>query len=116
LQVELDAFSGRPNPHWELTGREATEFAARLRKLAPSAVAPMSDGLGYRGFIVRGSADLPGDFREVRLLRGAVTVAREDKVVAYSDPDRSLELWLLDTARPHVDEAVVQYVGREIGL
>src|SRR4029077_12855271 len=33
LQVELDAFSGQPNPRWELTADESAEFLAQFQKL-----------------------------------------------------------------------------------
>src|SRR5215469_1872871 len=35
LEVELDAFSGQPNPRWDLTSVQAEEFRARLRELRP---------------------------------------------------------------------------------
>jgi len=30
MQVEIDLFSGRPNPTWELTAAEVSELKARL--------------------------------------------------------------------------------------
>ncbi|WP_147441883.1 hypothetical protein [Corallococcus exercitus] len=55
VTVELDIFSGRPNPRWALTEREARQLTERIRA-DPSLLLPLdadTGGLGYRGFIVR---------------------------------------------------------------
>lgn len=51
MLVELDVFSGRPNPRWRLDANDQAWLRARLATLAPSAeaLAPPPD-LGYRGF------------------------------------------------------------------
>jgi hypothetical protein len=51
--VELDAFSGRPNPRWQLSIEEARELSARLGDLETADGAKLPDvGLGYRGFYI----------------------------------------------------------------
>ena len=71
LEIELDAFSGRPNPRWELTGAQAAEFLARLRALRPTQGRDfVVEDLGYRGFIVRAKGEPVDGFDEVRLYRG----------------------------------------------
>ena len=51
--VELDAFSGRPNPRWQLSADEARDLSARLLRLQPARRAKLADGgLGYRGFYI----------------------------------------------------------------
>ena len=57
LEVELDIFSGMPNPVWLLSEREERELFDRLTA-EPSQVSPAQAtdeqfSLGYRGFIVR---------------------------------------------------------------
>ncbi|GAB3196619.1 hypothetical protein GCM10027062_06350 [Nocardioides hungaricus] len=51
-EVELDVFSGRPNPRWLLTPTEAAEFTQRvLDGATPAVPVDVSEGnLGYRGF------------------------------------------------------------------
>jgi hypothetical protein len=39
ISIELDIFSGRQNPSWELTEKEVTEMVGRMRNL-PSAPLP----------------------------------------------------------------------------
>ena len=57
LEVELDIFSGMPNPTWILSSRQEATLYERLRA-APSQISRVTDpkerfGLGYRGVIVR---------------------------------------------------------------
>jgi|SRR5687767_5642425 len=51
--VELDAFSGRPNPRWPLSVEEARELSLRLSDLEPARGATLpATRLGYRGFYI----------------------------------------------------------------
>jgi hypothetical protein len=83
LEVELDIFSGMPNPVWLLTSREERELYERLTaepdQISPAHAADEQFSLGYRGFIVRpiktddgawsmamsagGGAPFPNEFR-----------------------------------------------------
>ena len=115
LLVELDAFSGRPNPRWELSGRQATDFAVRLRALPPARDAQLDqDGLGYRGFIVRAAEGSLDGYDELRLYRGTVVARQGSGAKAFSDPERILERQLLDSARGRVPDAVLEYIEGEI--
>lgn len=95
MVVELDAFSGRPNPRWQVTKSEAAEFARLIAGLepAPGAPSPGPLGLGYRGFRVEGSA---GEAH--RVYRGLV----QSSDVVLADPNRRVESFLLD----HMPEAL----------
>ena len=48
LQVELDAYSGRPNPVWTLTEAETDDVLRRLRGIPRVTGILPPDGLGYR--------------------------------------------------------------------
>jgi hypothetical protein len=54
ISIELDVFSGRPNPLWELNPSESGELLKQLSPLpeADKNKAEFFDGLGYRGFII----------------------------------------------------------------
>jgi hypothetical protein len=115
LQVELDAFSGRPNPRWELTDTQAAEFLARLRSLQPTKDSHRAnEGLGYRGFVVRAKSEPVDGFDQIRLYRETVLARHGDRDETLNDPGRILERWLLDLARGHVPESVLLYVQSEI--
>jgi hypothetical protein len=53
ITVELDIFSGNPNPRWTLTPKEENELVARVMA-EPSLTSPpkTAGGLGYRGFTI----------------------------------------------------------------
>ena len=78
-QVELDVFSGRPNPEWPLTVAEAESLEARLEDLPRSAAPAPATKLGYRGFIVR-----DGDLR-IEIGAGLVIIKRGDVAQVYQD-------------------------------
>jgi len=46
VQVELDIFSGRPNPHWTLNERDSQELLQRLQRLSPTKAGEPSGNLG----------------------------------------------------------------------
>ena len=78
-QVELDVFSGRPNPSWSLTSAEADALESRLEDLPRSNAPAPAGNLGYRGFIVR-----DGDMR-IEIGSGLVVVRRGEAVEVYTD-------------------------------
>jgi hypothetical protein len=51
MVVELDLFSGRSNPRWELDARSRDHLAQLQRRLSPTRAAADPPGLGYRGFV-----------------------------------------------------------------
>lgn len=53
VKVEIDVFSGKPNPGWELTIEEADKLSELIDSLtAIDKFNPPSSTLGFRGFIV----------------------------------------------------------------
>lgn len=93
--VEIDLYSGRPNPRFPLTAAQAAELLRRLGTLRTISAATAMPGLGYRGLVVSGLAGVT----ELRIGSGRVARGGAGDVVAhYADPDRSLEQWLLDLA------------------
>lgn len=65
MKIELDVFSGRPNPNWVVTESTASDLLKALGSLhtglesARGTGSTPSDlpGLGYRGFVVRHGND-----------------------------------------------------------
>lgn len=52
INVELDVFSGRPNPSWVLEKEDAEDVSKMLQNLPTSQKNTPIGDLGYRGFIV----------------------------------------------------------------
>ena len=53
MEIELDAFSGRPNPKWLESPERAASVSRALSSLVEAPDRPEPDHLGYRGFIIR---------------------------------------------------------------
>jgi hypothetical protein len=84
ISVELDMYSGRPNPVWQLSEEESAQLLAHLSDL-PEATAVTPDHLGYRGFLVRYPSG-----QQFRVYSGSIFL--EDKV--YADL-HDAEAWLV---------------------
>jgi hypothetical protein len=111
MRIELNAFSGRENPTWNLTDEQAKEFATALDALkAGDPGKPLKDGLGYRGFKVTGFRD----YDELVVWNDVVQGTRAGKTTRWHDKDRALERLLLKTSKAHVDEPVYKYVASEV--
>jgi len=93
LEVELDVFSGRPNPRWTLAAPEADRLRRQIRSLRSSAPEQHIPDLGFRGFIVHDAA-------------GSVRVFRKTVIVPAARPRR----FLLDT--PHIEDTLFDEATR----
>lgn len=125
MQVEIDLFSGQPNPFWELTEAEVAEFKARLNALPASALMAMPELLGYRGLNL---GTLPGlnSRREplspdlilsAQMGGGAIKVTLANGTTLYrKDPGRSIECWLLTLAQGRVDESTRKIALANLGM
>jgi len=110
-EVELDIFSGMPNPTWILTNDEVDRFVKQLAVLQRIPARELSGNLGYRGFIVHVTQGAHTQL--IRIQTGTVEISRDaTKVFAY-DLDRQLERWLLNTGRPYLKNDLFQIVERE---
>jgi hypothetical protein len=104
MLVELDVFSGRPNPRWELDEpaiRQLRQLEGRLT--ASREPAPEPPGLGYRGFVY---SDASG---RVRVYRGYVRTPR----AVLADHTFSIEMFLLDQLPAEFAE-MRNWIGAEL--
>jgi hypothetical protein len=105
--VEVDVFSGRPNPTWTLSTTERADLRERLADLPAADPAAFSSNLGYRGFLVTAA-----DLGTVTVQRGTVRVGDDRH---YRDPNRELERWLLSTGEDELEPGVAEVVAGELG-
>lgn len=108
FEIELDIFSGRPNPRWTLDAAEGKEFLTRLLDRAvPMAPISSSEGLGYRGFICTATGNTAATLHA----RHLPTSFRVRDGLAQSI-DSSAETWLRytgdDLAVPGAVDAVIR--------
>lgn len=108
VDVELDIYSGRPNPTWALSPQDADTFDSKLAALPAAQPSTLVNPLGYRGFIVH--ARRGDDEARSTVQQGQVQSTQGGTTTFRSDPDRALERWLLDTGRATLSPDVVQAV------
>lgn len=110
-EVELDIFSGMPNPTWILTIAEADSFLKQLAALPPIPAKELSGNLGYRGFIVQ--CTQADDTQLIRVQKGTVHISKGVTNAYADDSDRELERWLLNTGKTQMKEELFQIAERE---
>lgn len=110
-KVELDIFSGEPNPTWALTDADADSFVKQLAALQRTAPRQLSAKLGYRGFIIQCTQGTGA--WSVRLQNGVAHISQG--AAAYADDEqRRLERWLLNTGSPYLKPDLFEFVEREL--
>jgi hypothetical protein len=115
LEITVDVFSGRPNPQWTLGEQESEELRRRLRQLpaAPGGSSPGAPPLGYRGIRVETpDASKETGWNGPYTVHGGVVDCPSGR---FSDPERTLERWLLDTASPSLEAPLRSYIMAELG-
>jgi hypothetical protein len=110
-EVELDIFSGRPNPKWILTDAEAASFASTLQALPRISGGQPPGNLGYRGFLVLMTQGT--DSQLFRVHRGIVYRLHGNHDAEAQDANRQLERWLLNGAKGHVENDLLLVVERD---
>ncbi|MEV5978371.1 hypothetical protein [Streptomyces sp. NPDC052114] len=114
MDVEIDLYSGRPNPVFGLAPEAGEELVGRIAALppAPPGAAP-PEGLGYRGLRITG--DPKGDIVEIVVSGGVVVVRdRNGSERVLQDPGRSLEHSLAELAATRLDPAELSLLRREL--
>jgi len=113
MQVEVDMFSGRLNPHWELTVPESQEFARRFQSLsAQKGEGLVNAGLGYRGLIVRETGEEVEGEPDIVICQGFVVAKRQGKSQLFTDRNRALEKWLIQTGEGRLDDVLYHQISK----
>jgi hypothetical protein len=112
MEVELDIFSGNPNPTWVLPSKDAGIFLQKISALPRASAKKLSNNLGYRGFVVHVTQGKK-EFL-VRVQTQTVQVVKNHTTVYYNDPDRNLERWLLETGKPFLKHDLFVLVQGEL--
>jgi hypothetical protein len=111
VEVELDVFSGNPNPVWILSEADGVIFLKKLAMLPQASATELHDDLGYRGFIVEVINETEASL--IRIQNGTVQLSQNDTNVYYSDQDRHLERWLLNSGEPALRSDLFKIVESE---
>jgi hypothetical protein len=112
IKVELDIFSGNPNPTWFLSDCEGATFINKLLKLPKIPARELFSKLGYRGFIVQVTNDSEQSL--IKLQNGMVQFSKGDSNVYYGDVCLDLERWLLNSGKLYLKSDLFDMVKREL--
>ena len=112
-QVELDVFSGRPNPSWALSDIERATFIKLAAGLATTAEQAYPGRLGYRGMMVSLRNDAGGEL--IWRVWGHVAQRTSGATTAYyGDPQQRLQKWLLQAGQPHLAADLFETVQADV--
>jgi hypothetical protein len=117
LEVELDIFSGMPNPRWVLSEKEEKELFDRITS-EPTQISPVHTleeqfSLGYRGLIVREIKEDDGIWSKNQLALES-PFPKEFRVGSKRAEQAPISDWLLQTSeREHKYSQVTDYL-REV--
>ena len=109
VTVEIDIFSGMPNPEWTLSEPDAAVFLDKLSGLQRLEARPRSSKLGYRGMAVR-----TGTGGGMYVQRGVIERNVGATTTFLLDPERSLERWLIGTGRKFLSPAVLEAIDADL--
>ena len=105
--VEVDLYSGRPNPSWSLTPDEVAQLVKRVDGLAPADEVEPPGRLGYRGLRFR----LYAQGREVASAEsfdGHLRFQAPEGPRHLADPGGEVERWLLETGQGKIEPQVYE--------
>jgi hypothetical protein len=114
IEIEVDLYSGRPNPRFALSAAASAGFERRLGALPPlpADAGGIRDGLGYRGLRVTG---LSGGFAKVVVSAGVVEIHdAAGGVTRRADPGRALERWLAEAGSGQLPAADLDAVRDDL--
>lgn len=110
--VEVDLYSGRPNPSWSLTPEEVVQLVQRVDALAPADAVEPPGRLGYRGLRFR----LYAQGREIASAEsfdGHLRFQDPAGPRPLADPEGELERWLLGTGQGKIESQVYETLRNE---
>jgi len=111
ITVEVDIFSGMPNPEWTLSEASATMLMAKLSGMPKTTVGPRSTNLGYRGLVVRIAGE--GE-RTLFIHKGLIESRQGDSSTFLLDKDRAVEGWLIRSGRESLSDEVRRLLDAEL--
>jgi hypothetical protein len=98
IEVELDIFSGEPNPKWELLEEQIEELEAKLRVFFASTKPQTPPPLGYRGFFITNFDRNPMIPEQIHAYNGVLTIMDKARADCWKDESK-IEEWLISQAR-----------------
>lgn len=114
MRVELDVYSGRPNPAWNLTAEQGEEFLKLLRSLPKTSGGAVRQGLGYRGVIVTADGGKVTGYNSIIVSDGIVLGNTDTGEEIFLDANRALERWLFNTGKGFIEKDTYTMIENEL--
>lgn len=114
MKVELYVYSGCPNPTWELPDDDSIRLLDIIGEIPYNNPVDydIPEGLGYCGINV--STIKPDRPRtKIMVYHELVMLSSEGYSRQFTDSKRSVENFLLDTAKPYVSDALLNRIRLE---
>jgi hypothetical protein len=113
--VELDVFSGRPNPQWSLSESALASLMQEVALLdTASQSVSLPQNLGYRGLRVVASSDNAPDW-QLFIGGGHAFLKDRNGIVVRVDDRRRIERRILLSGEGVVDDGLLQDILTSIG-
>jgi hypothetical protein len=120
--VTLDAYSGVPNPWWELSEKDGKQLVDRPAHRALDEPSLVDGILGYRGLVVEARSDdqlpegMPSSFRiSGPLPKDYKRPESKDAALSAKEADDTAS-FLLNTGREHLDEGLFPFIEEAIRM
>jgi hypothetical protein len=111
ITVEIDIFSGMPNPEWTLPEASAALFHSRLSGLRETTAKHRSKNLGYRGLVIRMSQETS---LTLYIQNGLIEISDGASSTFFLDEQRSLERWLIGTGRKFLSHEILDVIDADL--
>lgn len=120
MKVTLNVFSGRENPSWHLSEKDAKSFLERFANKTVLTAADHQSQLGYSGFSLEANSDvrlpggIPASFHlDAPLASSALEYGHGNPLLSASETSSAVQ-WLLSKAGTTVHNDVSAYVLEEV--
>jgi hypothetical protein len=111
IKVQLRIYSGRRDPEWQTDSLDE-EINYIISKLIYSRQFSLPNHLGYTGFSVININ--PEHWCDIHVYHEYVSIRFRNNIILYfTDNDRTLEKLLLEDAKKHVKEQIIQSIIEE---
>jgi hypothetical protein len=111
ITVEIEIFSGMPNPEWTLSEASAAMFLSKLSGLQKTTERPRSTNLGYRGLVARMSQEAG---LQMYIQNGLIESSDGTSSTFFLDSQRSLERWLIGTGRKSLSHEILEVIDADL--
>lgn len=112
-RVTLNIFSGRPNPTWTLSTKNANQLVTKISELPKSNSTSSIDGLGYNGFQIEFTHSASRK-SSITSNKGLVVYNVNGTNYYFTDSQRLVEKFLLESGKSTLNSQLYQTVKAEI--